>query len=70
MGIDRQDNRTIFYRFDAVYEHRHLFPILKIVEAVVIVELCLDMVVLLVRDYVIDNPPCSGLTVVAKEEDF
>ena len=44
-------------------------PILKRVEAVVIVELFLDMVVRLVSVYVLNNPSCSGLTVVAKEED-
>ena len=47
----------MFSRFDAVCEHRHIFPILKIVESMVIVELCLGMMVLLVSVYVLDNPP-------------
>ena len=36
----------------------------------VIVELCLYMVVLLVSVYVLDNTPCSGLTVVSMAEDI
>ena len=67
--IDLQDSRIILSRLDAICQNRYLFPILKIVEAMVIVELCLDMVVRLVSVYVLNNPPCSGLTVVAKEEN-
>ena len=57
-------------RPDAIGQHCYLFLILKIFEAVVIMELCLDMVVRLVSVYVLNNAPCSGLAVVAKAEDF
>ena len=36
----------------------------------VIVELCLDVVVRLVSVYVLNNPLCSDLTVVAKADDI
>ena len=43
--------------------------LLKIIEAVVIMDINLDMVMCLVSIDILNNPPCSGLTVVAKEED-
>ena len=48
----------------------NFYQSLKIIEAVVILEFCRDMVVRLVSVYVLKNPPCLGITVVEEAEDI
>ena len=61
IGINQQDSRIILSRLDAIGQHCYLFLILKVIETVVIVEICLDMVMRLVGIDILKNPPCSGL---------
>ena len=60
IGIDRQDSHIILYHFDAIGQNHYLFPILKIVETVVIMEIRLNMVMRIVGIDILNNPPCSG----------
>ena len=48
IGIDQQDSRIILSRLDVIGQNCYLFPILKIIEVVVIMEMSLEMVMHLV----------------------
>ena len=61
IGIDRQDSRIILPRLDVIGQHRYLFRVLKIIEAVFIMEIRLDVVVHLVVVDILNNPPCFVL---------
>ena len=65
IGIDRQDSSITLSRIDDIGQHRYLSLILKIIEAVVIMEIRLDMVMRLVGIDILNNPPCSILPIVA-----
>ena len=43
--------------------------VFKVIESVGMMEICLDMVMRLVGIDILNNPPCSVLPFVAKEED-
>ena len=57
IGIDQQDICIVLSRLDAIGHYPYRLPIFKIVEVVVIMELCLDMMVRLMSVYVLNNTP-------------
>ena len=69
ISIDRQYSRIILSRLDAIGQHRYLFPILKVIETVVIMEIRLEMAMRIVGIDILNKPPCLGLPVLEKDED-